>query len=36
MKGWEIQVAIKPKNSAKKVVVECVLHILLEYIEKQS
>lgn len=35
MKGWEIQVAIKPKNSAKKVV-ECVLHILLEYIEKQS
>lgn len=35
MKGWEIQVAIKPKNSANKVV-ECVLNIFLEYIEKQS
>lgn len=35
MEGWEIQVAIKSNNSANKAV-ECDVHILLEYIEKQS
>ena len=35
MEGWEIQVAIKSTNSANKVV-ECYVHILLEYREKQS